>query len=771
MAENVPIKVTVDTSDAQRNIQNLKNQINSLEKDFGGFFDKMTTMAGVLQAAFLATGAAVARFADELSDVAAANDVAINQITGLSKALAMSGGNADSAGRLFQTFANSIEQANSGNEKTIAAFQQLGISISDLGRLSQTELQDRVFKSLASIEDSSTRNALAMDLLGKSMMGVNLKEFTNNLDEQRAKYEQYNGVLETAANAFDNIGAIVTDLKIAFAQAFEPIFKLLANMKVSVEDLVVVWKLLAAVMIAATGAAVVAGLVKVINLLKVMNEVVSKNKLVTIIGALVSVGAAAATYLGLTQEIDQAQKEVTAETEKTAGAQANVNRNQDGINEKRKKELDSLQKIRENLDRQFQTTQEKLDLELRSLSLGEDQKRILQEQNTIEQQGQQALLSLKQAYENLDADGRARRRDAYESERLAIVRNTETQKAAAEQRIREIQQQQTALKNLNELVSFSGQQQTKILQEQSRFAMEGMNYKERIAAEEKLNQITAIRQQLLNSAAQSGLGGASLDKLRQQINITTSDTNLLGKSWMEINDAILQSIASSGAFTEEQRRSVTEYLSLQQQNIESITRWSESLSRIRQAQAESQREFSYGWNDAFRRFADDANNAAKQANMIFNRLTSGLEDLFVNFAKTGRLSFRSLLQGIAEDILRSQVRQLIAQLLPTFGGGGGKSSGGGGLFGGKIIPGFLADGGPAMANKPYIVGERGPELFVPNNSGTVVPNDALGGGTTMITYNINAVDAPSFQALVARDPQFIFSVSEMGRRTIPGARA
>lgn len=769
MAENVPIKVTVDTSDAQRNIQNLKNQINNLENDFGGFFDKMTTMAGVLQAAFLATGAAVAKFADDLSDVAAANDVAINQVTGLSKALAMSGGNAESAGRLFQTFANSIEQANSGNEKTIAAFGQLGVSISDLGRLSQTELQDRVFKSLSNIQDSSTRNALAMDLLGKSMMGVNLKEFTNNLEEQRKRYEQYNGVLETSANAFDNIGAIVMDLKIAFAQAFEPVFKLLANMKVSVEDLTVVWKLLAAVMVAATGAAVVGGLIKVIGLLKTMNEVISKNKLVTIIGALISVGAAASTYLGLTKEIDDAQKDITAETEKTAGAQANVNRNQDGINEKRKKELDSLTKIRENLDRQYKSLQDRLDLELRSIGLSEEQKRIAQEQNTIEQQGQQALLNLKQAYENLDDAGRAKRRDAYETERLAIVRNTETQKAAAEQRIREIQQQQTALKNLNDLVVFGGQQGARVLQEQARFAMEGMNYKERIAAEEKLNQITAIRQQLLNSAAQSGLGGASLEKLKQEINIVTSDTSLLGKSWYEVNDAIMQTILSSSAFSAEQRKSITEYLALQKNNIDSIAGWSSALSMIRQEQAATQREFSYGWNDAFRRFADDANNAAKQANMVFNRLTSGLEDLFVNFAKTGRLSFRSLINGIVEDLLRSQIRQLIAQLLPTFGGGGGKKSGG--LLGGFLIPGFLADGGPALANKPYIVGERGPELFVPNTTGTVIPNNAMGGGTTMITYNINAVDAPSFQALVARDPQFIYSVSEMGRRTIPGARA
>jgi tape measure domain-containing protein len=42
------------------------------------------------------------------------------------------------------------------------------------------------------------------------------------------------------------------------------------------------------------------------------------------------------------------------------------------------------------------------------------------------------------------------------------------------------------------------------------------------------------------------------------------------------------------------------------------------------------------------------------------------------------------------------------------------------------LPG-LATGGPAMANTPYIVGEKGPELFIPGRSGTVIPNDALGG--------------------------------------------
>ena len=57
---------------------------------------------------------------------------------------------------------------------------------------------------------------------------------------------------------------------------------------------------------------------------------------------------------------------------------------------------------------------------------------------------------------------------------------------------------------------------------------------------------------------------------------------------------------------------------------------------------------------------------------------------------------------------------------------------------GNSFPG-LATGGPAMANTPYIVGEKGPELFMPGRSGTVIPNDALGGGgTTNVVVNVDA---------------------------------
>jgi hypothetical protein len=53
----------------------------------------------------------------------------------------------------------------------------------------------------------------------------------------------------------------------------------------------------------------------------------------------------------------------------------------------------------------------------------------------------------------------------------------------------------------------------------------------------------------------------------------------------------------------------------------------------------------------------------------------------------------------------------------------------------------LAGGGPVMGNRPYIVGEVGPELFVPSSSGRIVPNNKLGGGT-VININVSgAIDS------------------------------
>lgn len=81
-----------------------------------------------------------------------------------------------------------------------------------------------------------------------------------------------------------------------------------------------------------------------------------------------------------------------------------------------------------------------------------------------------------------------------------------------------------------------------------------------------------------------------------------------------------------------------------------------------------------------------------------------------------------------------------------------------------------AMGGPVMKNKPYIVGEKGPELFVPGSSGGIVPNHQMGGSNQTINYNIQAIDTASFQQRIAQDPQFLHAVVTKGANDLPSGR-
>ena len=60
-------------------------------------------------------------------------------------------------------------------------------------------------------------------------------------------------------------------------------------------------------------------------------------------------------------------------------------------------------------------------------------------------------------------------------------------------------------------------------------------------------------------------------------------------------------------------------------------------------------------------------------------------------------------------------------------------------------------GGPVSQDSPYLVGEAGVEMFVPNTAGSIVPNNAMGaglGGDVTVNFNISAVDADSFDDLL-----------------------
>ena len=103
----------------------------------------------------------------------------------------------------------------------------------------------------------------------------------------------------------------------------------------------------------------------------------------------------------------------------------------------------------------------------------------------------------------------------------------------------------------------------------------------------------------------------------------------------------------------------------------------------------------------------------------------------INRTMSVKDAFKSMATSIVEDLMRMYIRSQItgplaqaifAGMQPSYSMGANPQT-----YGLEQ----RANGGPVSAGRPYLVGERGPELMVPNRSGTIVPNNAMGGGVTI----------------------------------------
>jgi tape measure domain-containing protein len=109
---------------------------------------------------------------------------------------------------------------------------------------------------------------------------------------------------------------------------------------------------------------------------------------------------------------------------------------------------------------------------------------------------------------------------------------------------------------------------------------------------------------------------------------------------------------------------------------------------------------------------------------------------------TGAQSFgeamTNILNKIRNKIIDTQLDKAFSGFQDNFKKSGGKGIGG---FLGGILGGLFANGGRPPVGKASIVGERGPELFVPKVAGTIIPNTKLGGGenvSNVVTVNVDA---------------------------------
>ena len=120
--------------------------------------------------------------------------------------------------------------------------------------------------------------------------------------------------------------------------------------------------------------------------------------------------------------------------------------------------------------------------------------------------------------------------------------------------------------------------------------------------------------------------------------------------------------------------------------------------------------------------AKELNNAFKK---IGEDIGTGITDALVGAIEGTRTlgeAARSIINDLASSLLRLGINMALT-----------------GLFGGTKVGNFLgfANGGRPPVGRASIVGEKGPELFIPKTSGTIIPNNQIGGAGGGIVNNIN----------------------------------
>ena len=179
-----------------------------------------------------------------------------------------------------------------------------------------------------------------------------------------------------------------------------------------------------------------------------------------------------------------------------------------------------------------------------------------------------------------------------------------------------------------------------------------------------------------------------------------------------------------------------------------------------------------GLRVAMAKFVNNLPTDFQLAQTAFESVMGNMSQALDNFVKTGKLNFKDFTRSIIQDLiaiqLKAQANRLLSGLFSALSFSSSAMPGEG------LAAGYAkADGGPVSGNNAYLVGERGPEIFMPPGSGTIIPNHALsmGGGTTNVTNNyISAIDTKSFEDRLLGSSNTIWAANAYANKSLAVSR-
>lgn len=770
-------KVSVDTAQAQKSL-------DGLNKTIGGF---KSALAGLAIGAFISNTYRSAQAAKDLSDQ---TGLAVQSIIGLRKAFQESGSSAEAADNAMLKLAKNLGEAKTGNDELAIAFQNLGVNVYD-ATATIDEQALKVVEGLGRIKDQSVQTSSAVQVLGKNGAAAFAEIGKNARGYVAGSLEAANATIEADAAA-EKFQQAVTNIQTELLKVLKPLNEFVGDLKLSGEAISNFVKTAAAigsVILAFTALGKVLSVLRTgfslvvsgFGLIRKAAESLSKtwelivyqfNKfrqageftsataqgiakrfkflsqgvdlLIKGFGILSAAVATAFAYFapdtvleGL-KKIGQMMGLVKTNAEIAADAAAAEAKKQADAAEKQreldaanlailKQKIEAIKEIGTAYAKANEQVLKNLDDELKYIKMSDRKAEIEKAVDSVYENQRETVTKLQKELKKLP-EGEKQRRAALNETIAAVNRDTEATVKGVRTKIEAIQQERDVIEARNRAIELREQVRqdtTNLKAMQDEIDMLYMTNDQREQYRRKLEAERMLKERL---------AAIDLEQERLGKNVTAS----------QIAD-----------FKARKQAAIDYYNGVLEKNKE-----------LQAAQDDEARKIKV-WGEETKKALEDSISPSNQVKTFWDGLSGQID----NFTKTGKFKIKDFLASIIQDFIAAQLKLAALNFLKSIGLGGG-----GGLLGGAIIPGLLAGGGNAQQGKPYIVGEKGPELFVPPTAGRVVPNHAMATGAVnapvtnnYITNNISAVDAQSVAQLFAANRKTLLGTVRLAEKELPYA--
>jgi hypothetical protein len=732
----------LDSAEFQKGLAQANRQLDS-------FVAKATTSSLVAATALAAMVYQAMRLADEISDTAKANDIAIDSVLKLRNALALSGGEAENAGKFLSSFTASIDKAAEGSFETQKVFKNLGVSLNDLAKMNVDQLFRKTVDSLSKMDDPLTRNAKAMELFGKAAKGVDFAGLNQEIETGAGVTDEQAEAIKKAADAFDELAKSARNFSVMLATQLGPSIKLVIDyindMKDQGDGLGKVFKIVfqTLVVLGSNVAFVFKGIADDINH--------TYENAVTLVTKGVAAAIAAnekydAYVKTKRQNLDFFQAQIMGES---TGRSAN---------DPRRLDLPPAQPtdtpkrtVKPGIDKEAEAYERRLADVMAAIEKVSAQERFLRASQSASEIGKVEL----EAQRKVD------------EKKAEFTKKTSQDKLGIGKQLEQLLSKELIVIELEKQEKIKGIQR-KYAINKYQFDQENADENNRLAAEQE----SFYQRGTADEFIRQKLASQEIDRAKEMLQLVFQGRNLRSEDLqysIEIKelefkrlDAIEKINANQSIANEEKIKAIERENALSEKAIE--------LAKTRLELTKQTREGSLtdGFYKAMNSMMRDAATEFERGQQAFESVMGNMNSALDNFVKTGKLNFKSFARSVIADLIAIQLK---AQAMKMFSGLGKFFSGytEGGSKGSNLPDNIdigggwnpaAADGGELAANRIGLVGERGPELFVPKSAGTIIPNHAFGASnsTTNVTNNyINAIDVKSFETKLLESSNTIWA--------------